>query len=106
MIKDNQVHLNRAHVIVDGLLVAGSYMLSYYIKFESVFADKRPGGRLPMEVYFSALYFLVPAYLFLYYIVLGCCPFYSYRFSISLILAKSTRQLPSEIRSVILSENE
>ncbi len=69
MIKDNQVHLNRAHVIVDGLLVAGSYMLSYYIKFESVFADKRPGGRLPMEVYFSALYFLVPAYLFLYYIV-------------------------------------
>jgi FlaA1/EpsC-like NDP-sugar epimerase len=54
---------------VDGLLVAGSYMLAYYIKFESIFADKAPGGRLPMEVYFSALYFLVPAYLLLYYIV-------------------------------------
>ena len=69
MIKDNQVHLNRAHVIVDGLLVAGSYALSYYLKFESIFADKVPVGRLSIEVYFSALYFLVPAYLFLYYIV-------------------------------------
>ena len=69
MIKDNQVHLNRAHVIVDGLLVAGSYALSYYLKFESIFADKRPGGRLPIEVYFSALYFLIPAYLLLYYMV-------------------------------------
>ncbi|MBQ7658365.1 MAG: undecaprenyl-phosphate glucose phosphotransferase [Butyrivibrio sp.] len=69
MIKDNQVHLNRAHVIVDGLLVAGSYVLSYYIKFESIFADKRPGGRLSMETYFSALYFLVPAYILLYYMV-------------------------------------
>ncbi|MBP3782342.1 MAG: undecaprenyl-phosphate glucose phosphotransferase [Butyrivibrio sp.] len=69
MIKDNQVHLNRAHVIVDGLIVAGSYALSYYLKFESIFADKVPVGRLSMEVYFSALYFLVPAYLFLYYMV-------------------------------------
>ncbi len=69
MIKDNQVHLNRAHVIVDGLLVVGSYALSYYLKFESVFADKNPGGRLSLPVYFSALYFLVPAYLLLYYMV-------------------------------------
>ena len=69
VIKDNQVHLNRAHVIVDGLIVAGSYALSYYLKFESIFADKVPVGRLSMEVYFSALYFLVPAYLFLYYMV-------------------------------------
>ena len=69
MIKDNQVHLNRAHVIVDGLLVAGSYALSYYIKFESVFADRRPGGRLPMPVYFSALYYLIPSYILLYNLV-------------------------------------
>jgi Undecaprenyl-phosphate glucose phosphotransferase len=69
VIKDNQVHLNRAHVIVDGLLVVGSYALSYYLKFESVFADKNPGGRLSLPVYFSALYFLVPAYLLLYYMV-------------------------------------
>ncbi len=69
MIKDNQVHLNRAHIVVDGLLVAGSYMLSYYLKFESVFADKSAGGRLTMSVYFTALYFLVPSYLLLYYMV-------------------------------------
>ncbi len=69
MIKDNQTHLNRAHVIVDGLIVAGSYMLSYYIKFESVFRDKNPGGVLSMSTYFSALYYLVPSYLFLYYMV-------------------------------------
>ena len=69
MIKDNQTHLNRAHVVVDGLIVAGSYMLSYYIKFESFLGDRNPGGRLSMETYFSALYFLVPGYLFLYYLV-------------------------------------
>ena len=69
MIKDNQTHLNRAHVIADGLIVAGSYMLSYYIKFESVFRDKNPGGVLSMSTYFSALYYLVPSYLFLYYMV-------------------------------------
>ncbi|WP_026662559.1 undecaprenyl-phosphate glucose phosphotransferase [Butyrivibrio proteoclasticus] len=69
MIKDNQTHLNRAHVVVDGLLVAGSYMLSYYIKFESFIGDRNPAGHLTMETYFSALYFLVPGFLFLYYLV-------------------------------------
>ncbi|ADL33303.1 exopolysaccharide biosynthesis polyprenyl glycosylphosphotransferase [Butyrivibrio proteoclasticus B316] len=69
MIKDNQTHLNRAHVVVDGLLVAGSYMLSYYIKFESFIGDRNPAGHLAMETYFSALYFLVPGFLFLYYLV-------------------------------------
>ncbi len=69
MIKDNQQHLNRAHVIVDGLIVAGSFALSYYIKFESVFSSKVPEGRLPIQTYFAALYYLVPAFLFLYYMV-------------------------------------
>ena len=69
MIKDNQTHLNRVHVVADGLIIAGSYMLSYYIKFESFLSDRNPGGHLSMEVYFSSLYFLVPAYLFLYYLV-------------------------------------
>ncbi|SFC78158.1 undecaprenyl-phosphate glucose phosphotransferase [Butyrivibrio sp. YAB3001] len=69
MIKDNQQHLNRVHVVVDGLFVVGSYMLSYYIKFESFLGDRNPAGHLSMETYFSALYFLVPAYLFLYYLV-------------------------------------
>lgn len=68
MIKDNQVHLNRAHVVADGLIVAGSYIASYFIKFE-LFSKRLPGGHLPMEIYFRALYFLVPAYLILYYMV-------------------------------------
>ncbi len=55
--------------MVDGLLVAGSYMLSYYIKFESFIGDRNPAGHLTMETYFSALYFLVPGFLFLYYLV-------------------------------------
>ncbi len=69
MIKDNQTHLNRVHVIADGLIVAGSYMLSYYIKFESIFSGANAGGHLPIGVYFSHLYYLVPSYIFLYYLV-------------------------------------
>lgn len=69
MIKDNQVHLNRAHVIVDGLLVASTYVASYFIKFELLWGDRDPGAHLSMAKYFRALYFLVPGYLFLYYMV-------------------------------------
>ena len=54
--------------MVDGLLVSGSYALSYFVKFESVFAENE-GGRLSASVYFSALYFLIPSYLLLYYMV-------------------------------------
>ena len=69
MIKDNQTHLNRLHVVVDGLIVAGSYLSSYYIKFESVFSSKNIGGHLPLGAYAQALYYLVPGYLMLYYMV-------------------------------------
>ena len=69
MIKDNQTHLNRVHVVVDGLLVAGSYLLSYYIKFESFITEKSTAGHLPLATYAAALYFLVPGYLMLYYLV-------------------------------------
>ncbi len=69
MIKDNQTHLNRLHVVVDGLIVAGSYLSSYYIKFESVFSAKVVGGHLTLGDYAKALYYLVPGYLMLYYMV-------------------------------------
>ena len=63
MIKDNQVHLNRAHVIVDGLIIAGSYIASYFIiKDPSI-------GQYSQEEYFRYLYYVVPAYLFLYYLM-------------------------------------
>lgn len=68
MIKDNQKIFNRLHLVVDAIVVAISYLLAWYIKFATVFADTEPGaGALPMETYFSFLYFLVPGYILIYY---------------------------------------
>ena len=66
MIKDNQKYLNRLHVVVDALVTAGSYVLSWWLMFGSRFADKGIGV-LDMGTYFTALYFVVPGYLILYY---------------------------------------
>lgn len=66
MIKDNQKYFNRLHVVLDALVIAASYLLAWWLYFESSFADKSV-GKLEMGVYFSALYFLVPGYLILYY---------------------------------------
>ncbi|MCR5674922.1 MAG: undecaprenyl-phosphate glucose phosphotransferase [Lachnospiraceae bacterium] len=69
MIKDNQKYLNRLHLVLDGVLTALVYMLAWWIKFESIFATKDPNVHaLPMETYFRALYYLVPAYLVVYYL--------------------------------------
>ena len=68
MIKDNQKNLNMLHVVGDGIIVACSYMLAYYLKFESPISDPE-GGYLSMGTYFTALYFLVPAYMVLYNMV-------------------------------------
>ena len=68
MIKDNQKYLNRLHLLLDAVIVACSYMLAWYLKFESIFATKKLGiGVLEMETYFYALYFIVPGYIILYY---------------------------------------
>ncbi|MBR4831442.1 MAG: undecaprenyl-phosphate glucose phosphotransferase [Butyrivibrio sp.] len=69
MIKDNQKHLNRAHVIVDAALAAASYIAAYFIKFELLWGDRDPGGHLPMRTYFFAIYFLVPGIIALYSMV-------------------------------------
>lgn len=66
MIKDNQKYFNRLHVVLDALVIMVSYLLSWWLYFESRFADKSI-GKLEMGIYFSALYFLVPGYLILYY---------------------------------------
>ena len=68
MIKDNQKYFNRLHLLIDALIVACSYILAWYLRFESAFATKRQGvGVLGMETYFYALYFIVPGYVILYY---------------------------------------
>ena len=70
MIRDNQRYLNMLHFVIDGALVAASYLLAYYIRFHTDVSDAEAmvtGGVLPMSVYFSALYYLIPAYLLLYF---------------------------------------
>lgn len=68
MIKDNQKYFNRLHFIVDAIVVAVSYLLALYIKFETPIANTEPGkDALSMGYYLSALYFLVPGYELLYY---------------------------------------
>lgn len=69
MIKDNQKIFNRLHIVLDAVVTACSYMLAWYLKFESIFKTKQEDvGVLPREVYFSALYLIVPGYLLLYYL--------------------------------------
>ncbi len=68
MIKDNQKYFNRLHLLMDAVVVAVSYLLAWYIKFCTIFADTEPGaGALDMGTYFSFLYFVVPEYIILYY---------------------------------------
>ncbi len=67
MIKDNQKFFNRLQVLLDAIVVAGSYLLSWWIKFEGPLADTGAGA-YTMQFYFSALYFIVPGYLVLYYL--------------------------------------
>ncbi|MCR5657482.1 MAG: undecaprenyl-phosphate glucose phosphotransferase [Butyrivibrio sp.] len=67
MIKDNQTNLNRLHIVGDGIIIACSYILAWYLRFESAFSNIDPSvGILEMGTYFSALYFLIPGYLILY----------------------------------------
>ena len=67
MIKDNQRVLNRLHIVLDAIIVTVSYLLAWWLKFEGPFADTGAGA-YTMELYFSALYFVVPAYLLLFYL--------------------------------------
>ena len=64
MIKDNQKHLNRIHVVLDALIIVISYVLAWWIQF-SFLADPK-AGKLPMQTYMMALLFVVPGYLLLY----------------------------------------
>lgn len=64
MIKDNQKYFNRIHVLLDACVVAGSYMLAWFLKFRSGFMVSDAG--LSDETYFKALLIIVPLYVVLY----------------------------------------
>lgn len=64
MIRDNQKHFNRLHVVLDAFVIITSYVLAYNLQFHVIVRDKR--GQLPVQTYMLALAFIVPLYLFLY----------------------------------------
>lgn len=66
MIKDNQQHFNRLHVLIDAVVIALAYLFAWWLKFESGILD-RAQGALPFSFYMSALIVIVPGYLMLYY---------------------------------------
>lgn len=89
MIKDNQKYLNRLHLLSDALIVALSYLLAWFLRFESSLSPIQEGvGVLNRETYFFALYFIVPGYI---------CLFYSF----DMYSSKRTSRLKDEIISII-----
>ena len=62
MIKDNQRHFNRLHVLIDALVVIASWMLAWVIQFKIL--GETTG--LTFRQYMVVLVFLVPVYLTLY----------------------------------------
>ena len=69
MIKDNQKYFNRLHVVIDGLVVAFSYWLSWVLKFLTPIFGPQEGGALSFLTYMQLLLLILPCYLLLYY---GC----------------------------------
>ncbi len=72
MIKDNQKTFNRIHIIIDGCLLALSYVVSYYLRFYSPlrgFIKSDPFARFySLPEYSKILIFLIPGYLIIYYL--------------------------------------
>ncbi len=63
MIKDNQRHFNRMHIVIDAVATAASYLLAWVIRFPVLQGD--PG--LPFVDYCYMLIPLVPYTLFVYF---------------------------------------
>ena len=67
MIRENQPLLNRLQVAIDGIVIAISYVLAWYLRFKSGIFELDPWF-LSLRAYMMALVFIVPGYLLLYYI--------------------------------------
>ena len=61
MIKGNQALLSRLHVVLDAIVIAFSYLLSWFI----LFGFKRNLGTLPFNIYVIALVAILPVYMLL-----------------------------------------
>ncbi len=68
MIKDNQKHFNRLHVVIDAFVIAASYVLAWIIRFSDLLLGEPDWvGILPVGHYMSALVLIVPGFLILYH---------------------------------------
>ena len=65
MIKSNQKHFNRLHVVMDAIIIVVAYMAAWAIRFVSPFNNDEV-GRIDLKTYLMALISVVPAYLILY----------------------------------------
>lgn len=64
MIKDNQKYFNRLHVLIDALIVVGSYLLAWFVQIKILTPPDI--GVYPDAVYMLVLLPLVPGMLLLY----------------------------------------
>ena len=70
--KDTQAAINRLHIIIDGLLIIGAYMLTFPLRFYVLpyvfkFMALAPGERFySFSRYLLNLFPLVPGYLIIY----------------------------------------
>ena len=68
MIKDNQKHFNRLHVVIDAFVISSSYVLAWIIRFSDLLLGEPDWvGILPVGHYMSALVLIVPGFLILYH---------------------------------------
>lgn len=71
MIKDNQKILNRIHVLADGILLALSYIFSYYLRFYSplryLLKFDANARFYSLAKYSEILLLLIPGFLIIYY---------------------------------------
>ncbi len=65
MIKDNQKRLNRLHVLIDALVIAAAYILTWFVIIGSGWFVSE-NEVLPARIYLGALIIIVPVYLVLY----------------------------------------
>lgn len=63
--EESQKAINRIQLVLDALVITGSYLLAWLIKFEFIVDDTT--GKLPIGTYLSVLLVLIPGLLFMYY---------------------------------------
>ena len=72
MIKDNQKYLNRLRIVIDALIVVGTFMLAYKLRFGILtnfepFKRNAHDGYVPYYIYVRNLFYILPTYMIVYY---------------------------------------